>query len=269
MKTVFAIILSLTVFSYSLGICAQTGLRCSYMENYKRYADSDKIESDEMILEIGNQSSEYYSLWNRGRQQIVDSLSAKGASLEEIYTARERLDYPRSIQYFTIYKNYPSKGELLYTDQLITDYYQYTEKMARPEWKIQIEKKEIAGYKCQKAEAIFLGRKWTAWFTMDIPVSDGPWKLWGLPGLILEANDSTNEYAFKCMEIKNIKTPTIRVPKKNYIKLSKEKFITEETELAEDGFTFAKKRGKFAPVPLGDDGKPETPKRRAYNCIEQ
>ncbi|WP_239060644.1 GLPGLI family protein [Bacteroides sp. 519] len=249
---------------------AQVNIRCAYMENYKRYADSDKIDSDEMILEIGKQSSEYYSLWNRGRQAIVDSLSAKGASLEEIYTARERLGYPKSTQFFTIYKHYPTKGELLYVDNLITSHYQYTEKMVMPEWEILMEKKEIAGYMCQKAKADYLGRTWIAWFTTSIPVSDGPWKLWGLPGLIIEANDSNNLYSFKCIEIKNMKTPyIIKVPKKNYIKLTKEKFMEEEKELAEDMHTFAKKRGKFAPVAIGDDGKPETPVRRKYNPIEQ
>jgi len=63
-------------------------------------------------------------------------------------------------------------------------------------WTIQGEQKEVGGFMCQKAEADFRGRHYIAWFTLDIPISDGPWKLQGLPGLILEAYDSKEEVKF-------------------------------------------------------------------------
>ena len=33
---------------------------------------------------------------------------------------------------------------------------------------------------------------------MDVPVSEGPWKLHGLPGLIIKAEDSRGHFAFTC-----------------------------------------------------------------------
>lgn len=69
-------------------------------------------------------------------------------------------------------------------------------------WRITIEKKTIAGYECVKANADFLGREWEAWFTYKIPISLGPWKLAGLPGLILEARDSKLDFIFKIQKIK-------------------------------------------------------------------
>ena len=35
----------------------------------------------------------------------------------------------------------------------------------------------VASFDCQKAECDFRGRRWEAWFTPEIPVSEGPWKL--------------------------------------------------------------------------------------------
>lgn len=63
-------------------------------------------------------------------------------------------------------------------------------------WKIFSEKKKIGNFNCQKATSSFRGRVYIAWFALDIPINSGPWKLRGLPGLILEAHDSTNEINF-------------------------------------------------------------------------
>ena len=51
------------------------------------------------------------------------------------------------------------------------------------------------------ATSDFRGRRWTAWFATDIPVSDGPWKLGGLPGLILEAYDQGDDYRYTAVRI--------------------------------------------------------------------
>ena len=63
-------------------------------------------------------------------------------------------------------------------------------------WELLNETKNINSFNCQKARGNFRGRTYTVWFTNDIPVNLGPWKLNGLPGLILEATDSLNQFQY-------------------------------------------------------------------------
>jgi GLPGLI family protein len=65
------------------------------------------------------------------------------------------------------------------------------------EWQmIPGEKREILGFQCKKAVGTFRGRRYVAWYCPEIPVPYGPWKLYGLPGLILEAYDESHQIAF-------------------------------------------------------------------------
>lgn len=48
------------------------------------------------------------------------------------------------------------------------------------------------------------GRQWIAWFTSEIPLSEGPYKFGGLPGLILEVADSEGDYRYTCIGIANL-----------------------------------------------------------------
>jgi GLPGLI family protein len=74
--------------------------------------------------------------------------------------------------------------------------YLINEDLTPIDWKLGTETKKIEGFECQKANATFRGREYEVWFTSDVLVVAGPWKLWGVPGLILEAYDKTQEIGF-------------------------------------------------------------------------
>ena len=63
-------------------------------------------------------------------------------------------------------------------------------------WTIMKQTRRIGNMLCQRAEADTRGRHFIAWFTTEIPVGAGPWKLYGLPGLILDAADMSGEVRF-------------------------------------------------------------------------
>src|SRR5690606_6635501 len=81
-------------------------------------------------------------------------------------------------------------------DQIATTEYLIEQNFPELGWVIGEETKEIAGYFVQQASADFAGRHYTVWFAPDLPFSFGPWKLHGLPGLILEATDKTGDVQF-------------------------------------------------------------------------
>lgn len=73
-------------------------------------------------------------------------------------------------------------------------------------WKITNESKKVGNLVCNKATTFFRGRNYIAWFTKAVPLPFGPWKLNGLPGLILEAYD-TNKSVY--WYFKNLEYPSI------------------------------------------------------------
>jgi GLPGLI family protein len=105
-----------------------------------------------------------------------------------------------------------SKKPVFFTDKendmLITkvwkfrEYHILTETLPVIDWEIKPEYKTLSDLRCQKAVGYFRGRTYTVWFTEAIPISFGPWKLRGLPGLILEAKDDTYRYFYRATKIK-------------------------------------------------------------------
>ena len=85
---------------------------------------------------------------------------------------------------------------IVYNEKLVKHEYQYSE-ILDFDWVINLEEtKEISGYKCYNASTNYGGREWNAWYTPELPLNTGPYKFKGLPGLILEIEDSTKSYRF-------------------------------------------------------------------------
>lgn len=78
-------------------------------------------------------------------------------------------------------------------------------------WNISTDTKNIMGMQCQKASGRFKGRDYEAWFAAELPYSNGPWKLGGLPGLIVEAYDTKKEVVFTMTEFKPVKDTAIAI----------------------------------------------------------
>lgn len=97
-------------------------------------------------------------------------------------------------------------------------------------WKIEEERKTIGRFLCRKALGHFRGRTYTAWFTADIAIQNGPWKFNGLPGLILEVYDDKGEVYFGVRSVKvpaDFRETVLELRNEGYRTLSLKEYIRE------------------------------------------
>ena len=241
----------------------QTMTRIHYAVKFSLYEEQKTANEDEAILDIGSKVSHFYSRNSVAREQIKDSVLAAGGSYYDVVDALGRSVYPNTRMKYQIWKNLPSRGMLTFTDTNLKRF-RYTESLETPQWTLAGKDSIIADYPCQQAETFYRGRHWTVWFAPDIPVSDGPWKLHGLPGLILQAEDSERWFSFACIEIENAPYKELAVPEKKYVDCTRKEYEDLVKLMWEDPYAFSQKVAGFRGQGFGADGRPLTyPERKA------
>ncbi|GGW91996.1 GLPGLI family protein [Salegentibacter mishustinae] len=196
--------------------------------------NSESIQNETMVLFIGDKISRFSS----EGQYIADSI-------KEAYKDRERTQQsfnemrskmPMSALNFYVFKRQNS-AQVSFTEKIIKDNYRYTQDIDDLNWEILHETKEVAGFVAQRAKASFSGRDYTAWFTTEIPISEGPYKFRGLPGLILEISDNDDYYTFKLNGFKELNDEIfIEFDPEDYLEVSRERFLQIKQEYAENPF---------------------------------
>ena len=200
----------------------QASVRISYAFNARNVADP-KTYDDLQRLEIGNKFVKYYGFYvyeadsvATAELQAMNRITHSNMPFPDEGVAMSQINgkhqgWSRSL-FSEIFKDL-TKNELTeycrMPEALRSYDCYYTEPTPKQNWQIGNETKTIVGYQCQKATCSFRGRNYTAWFAVDIPLSYGPWKFCGLPGLILKVQDDANEYVFECVGIEQQKRPII------------------------------------------------------------
>lgn len=152
-----------------------------------------------MELQIGDKIDRY-SDYNRNKADSImwfADLSKKSANE---YT-NESLSRRSGTSSNIVYINYPSEGKITESDYVLGVRYEYNENTPKIEWKLESGEGEIMGYDCKKATCYFSGRYYTAWYAPEIPISKGPWKFGGLPGLILKIEDNKDQVSWTCIAL--------------------------------------------------------------------
>lgn len=150
--------------------------------------------TDNMVLFVGKSASAYKSY-----DQLVADQQFKKTYAEAVASSPD--GHPRGInrsergprsQYF----QYPGEKKLITKDYVMVNAYLIEGAMPAIDWTISNDTATFGGLHCQKATCHFKGRDYIVWFCPELPVHTGPWKLNGLPGVIVDARDTKNEVVF-------------------------------------------------------------------------
>ena len=146
---------------------------------------------ENMVLFVGKAASSYKSYDTQlqndlYRKQLQEQVSAGG---------NFRLDH-KITGSGTEYYQFINNKKLVRKEMLVNSYI-INDVLPAINWHISSDKVNFGELLCQKATCHLKGRDYTAWFCADLPVRVGPWKLNGLPGVIVEAYDAKKEVVFK------------------------------------------------------------------------
>lgn len=196
---------------------ASAGMEFVY--DYHFNADTiynSSADDEQMLLQI---SPEGISKFSSLRNARIDSIIPTMSDEQILQNADKLLNGPM----MNIFKNYPA-GKLTHTEKIAQDWFRYEEDMPVIEWELGDSVKTVLGYECREANARFRGRDWHVFYTEEIPVMEGPWKLHGLPGLIMSATDRKGDYRFECVGVKQSATRPVCIYDVPYNKTDRKKF---------------------------------------------
>lgn len=195
-----------------------------------------KAKSSKMLLLAGTEESKYFnelSLWvdslkstPGGEAKYMDILQKACMTVEPdgSVSLDLRKGPVKSINTY-VFTNTADDRLTLY-DKFGEDPGYYDEPLSEMSWTIDADStSSILGYECFMAESDYHGRHWKAWFSPEIPLPFGPWKLHGLPGLILKA-EAAGGFSFVAIGVE--KTDRIMSPmylREKYSKVDRKKAL--------------------------------------------
>ena len=146
---------------------------------------------------------------------------------DEITSADAAMEFQEAMLHMpTVWTGYP-EGQTTVREFIFPHDYEGYESTPDIVWTLTDDTLTVGGYLCQQATATHRGVAWTVCYTEEIPSSAGPWRLRGLPGLIIKAESEAHTFRFAELwqELMPIIAPEQRpdVQRMAYAKLLKHK----------------------------------------------
>lgn len=207
MKTIITSILTLAITGFAFAQNSDKSLaRVKYsFTHIQDTTQKDKPYTENMLLVIGKNASVYTSFdgINQAiemKKNLMEQMkNQSGSGNMNIKINKIGLKPTTALDYF-----YFAKENKFYTKERVFNNYLVEETAQKINWKITKDTASFSGILCQKATAYFKGRNWIAWYAPELPFQSGPWKLNGLPGLIVDAHDEKKEVIFQFAGLENV-----------------------------------------------------------------
>lgn len=193
------IILTTTLLGLFTIASAQKSETAELMVHYKFSHVRDTTDrahpfTENMVLFIGKSAGSYWSYdVITADEQFKKAWTAAASNSPDGNVRINRNGGGTRTQYY----QYPNEKKLYTKENVMGNDYLVESPIPTIDWKIKGDTASFGGLHCQKATGHFKGRDYTVWFCPDLPVHTGPWKLNGLPGVIVDARDAKNEIVFQ------------------------------------------------------------------------
>src|ERR1700761_9559959 len=192
------LIMSTLLITIAASAFAQTPDTAQVLVHYKfthvrDTTNRDHPYTENMALYIGRNSSAYRSYDNVLEQaEFKKQVQAAMAASPDGHISIHRNKKGSGAEYY----EFPNENKLARKEPLVMESYLMEDAMPAIDWKVSSDTMTFGGLHCQKATGYFKGRTYTAWFCPDLPLHVGPWKLNGLPGVIVHAYDAKKDVQF-------------------------------------------------------------------------
>ncbi|MCK9236381.1 MAG: GLPGLI family protein [Bacteroidales bacterium] len=199
------------------------------------------IRSEDMLLFVGKSVSLFMSK-NQYKVLLIGREAESEGRLMDLLNREEIKNYVSRFSY-RIYKNYPT-GQITYMDKIIPTYFQYSEPLDVFQWQLADSSTTIGDFKANCAYTVYGGRRWVAWYTTDIPISDGPYKFRGLPGLIIRLYDDQKHYVFEMEKLERYEEGVpIELIDRDWVETNRTDFLKAQENLKRDIVNRAQEAG--------------------------
>lgn len=196
------------IFLYLVAIAAVAQEKADILISYECVSPNKMMKpvTSKMSLLASTTKAKWFndlSLWvdslkstPEGKAQYMEILKKSCMTVEpDGSTTWDLSKGPSKKVYTYVFTNLADNGVTLY-GKFGEDQGFYKEPIDEMNWAIvEDSTTTILGYECIMAKSDYHGRQWKAWFTPEIPIPFGPWKLRGLPGIILKA-DANGGFSF-------------------------------------------------------------------------